>query len=158
MIVGVHGLTDEMPRLHEYSPGFEPERFAAHETFFVEDVRRWTESQFGVALRTDRTAVFGVSAGAGSGDPWFAPGRQGIRPVHQEPSHRFRPRQMNGLGIRRPSLGRSAESPAQVGPRRVREVIVFKIAARQDGVDEREAGGRRVAHRDRHGPVQFHDR
>jgi enterochelin esterase-like enzyme len=63
MIVGVHGLTDEMLRLHEYSPGFEPERFAAHEKFFVEDVRRWAESQFGVALRTERTAVFGVSAG-----------------------------------------------------------------------------------------------
>jgi enterochelin esterase-like enzyme len=63
MIVGVHGLTDEMLRLHEYSPGFEPERFAAHEKFFVEDVRRWTESQFGMVLRTERTAVFGVSAG-----------------------------------------------------------------------------------------------
>ena len=63
MIVGVHGLTDETLRLHEYSPGFEPERFAAHEEFFVEDVRRWTESRFGVALPTERTAVFGVSAG-----------------------------------------------------------------------------------------------
>jgi enterochelin esterase-like enzyme len=63
MIVGVHGLTDEMQRLHEYSPGFEPERFAAHEKFFVEDVRRWTQSRFGVALPTERTAVFGVSAG-----------------------------------------------------------------------------------------------
>ena len=63
MIVGVHGLTDEMLRLHEYSPVFEPERFAAHEKFFVEDVRRWTESRFGVALPTERTAVFGVSAG-----------------------------------------------------------------------------------------------
>jgi class 3 adenylate cyclase len=30
MIVGVHRLSDEMLRLHEYSPGFEPERFAAH--------------------------------------------------------------------------------------------------------------------------------
>jgi enterochelin esterase-like enzyme len=63
MIVGVHGLTDEMLRLHEYSPGFEPERFAAHEKFFVEDVRRWTESRFGAALPSERTAVFGVSAG-----------------------------------------------------------------------------------------------
>ena len=62
MIVGVHGLTDEMPRLHEYSPGFEPERFAAHEKFFVEDVRRWTVSRFGVTLPTERTAVLGVSA------------------------------------------------------------------------------------------------
>ena len=63
MIVGVHGLTNEMLRLHEYSPGFEPERFATHETFFFEDVRRWTKSRFGVALPTERTAVFGVSAG-----------------------------------------------------------------------------------------------
>ena len=63
MIVGVHGLTDEMPRLHEYSPGFDPQRFAAHEKFFVADVRRWTESRFGVALPAERTAVFGYSAG-----------------------------------------------------------------------------------------------
>ena len=63
MIVGVHGLTDEMLRLHEYSPGFEPERFAAHEKFFVDEVRRWTESRFRVALPAERTAVFGVSAG-----------------------------------------------------------------------------------------------
>ncbi len=63
MIVGVHRLADEMLRLHEYSPGFEPERFAAHEKFFVDDVRRWTESRFGVALPAERTAVFGVSAG-----------------------------------------------------------------------------------------------
>lgn len=63
MIVGVHGLTDETLRLHEYSPGFDPVRFAAHEKFFLEDVRRWTESRLGVALPTERTAVFGVSAG-----------------------------------------------------------------------------------------------
>ena len=63
MIVGVHGLTDEMPRLHEYSPGFEPDRFAAHEKFFVENVRKWADSRFGLELRPERTAVFGVSAG-----------------------------------------------------------------------------------------------
>ena len=63
MIVGVHRLADETLRLHEYSPGFDPERFAAHEKFFVEDVRRWARSRFGVALPTERTAVFGVSAG-----------------------------------------------------------------------------------------------
>ena len=63
MIVGVHGLTDERLRLHEYSRGFDPVRFASHEKFFVEDVRRWTESRLGVALPTERTAVFGVSAG-----------------------------------------------------------------------------------------------
>jgi enterochelin esterase-like enzyme len=63
MIVGVHGLADEMPRLHEYSPVFDAERFAAHERFFVEDVRRWARSRFGIALPAERTAVFGVSAG-----------------------------------------------------------------------------------------------
>jgi len=63
MIVGVHGLAEEMPRLHEYSPVFDAERFAAHEKFFVEDVRRWARSRFGVALPSERTAVFGYSAG-----------------------------------------------------------------------------------------------
>jgi enterochelin esterase-like enzyme len=62
MIVGVHRLADETLRLHEYSPGFDPERFAAHERFFVEDVRRWVGSSFGVELPAERTAVFGVSA------------------------------------------------------------------------------------------------
>ena len=63
MIVGVHGQTDETLRLHEYSPVFDAERFAAHERFFVEDVRRWARSRFGVALPAERTAVFGASAG-----------------------------------------------------------------------------------------------
>jgi pimeloyl-ACP methyl ester carboxylesterase len=63
MIVGVHGLAEEMPRLHGYSPAFDDERFAAHEKFFVEDVRRWARSRLGVALPTERTAVFGYSAG-----------------------------------------------------------------------------------------------
>jgi enterochelin esterase-like enzyme len=62
MIVGAHRLADETQRLHEYSPGFDPERFAAHEEFFVEDVRRWARSRFGVALPAERTAVAGVSA------------------------------------------------------------------------------------------------
>jgi enterochelin esterase-like enzyme len=63
MIVGVHRLADEMQRLHEYSPGFDPDRFAAHEKFFAGDVRRWVRSRFGVSLPAGRTAVFGVSAG-----------------------------------------------------------------------------------------------
>jgi enterochelin esterase-like enzyme len=63
MIVGVHRLADETLRLHEYSPGVDPNRFAAHEAFFAEEVRAWTRSRFGVALLKERTAVFGVSAG-----------------------------------------------------------------------------------------------
>jgi enterochelin esterase-like enzyme len=69
MIIGAHRLDDETLRLHEYSPGastaafaFDPQRFAAHEKFFVEDVRQWAHARFGVALPADRTAVFGVSA------------------------------------------------------------------------------------------------
>jgi enterochelin esterase-like enzyme len=69
MIIGAHRLDDETLRLHEYSPGestaafaFDPQRFAAHEKFFVEDVRRWAQARFGVALPADWTAVFGVSA------------------------------------------------------------------------------------------------
>jgi enterochelin esterase-like enzyme len=62
MIVGAHRLADEMLRLHEYSPGFDPGRFAAHEQFFVGDVRRWVRTRFGFAPPASRTAVFGVSA------------------------------------------------------------------------------------------------
>ena len=62
VIVGTHRLDDEALRLHEYSPVFDAERFAAHETFFVEDVRQWTRTRFGAELPADRTAVFGVSA------------------------------------------------------------------------------------------------
>jgi enterochelin esterase-like enzyme len=63
MIVGAHRLENETRRLDEYSPVFDAERFAAHEKLFVEDVRRWARSRFGVALPAERTAVFGVSAG-----------------------------------------------------------------------------------------------
>ncbi len=63
MVVGVYGLADETLRLHEYSPVFDPERFAAHEKFFVDDVRGWVRSRFALTLPNERTAVFGVSAG-----------------------------------------------------------------------------------------------
>jgi enterochelin esterase-like enzyme len=63
MIAGVHSLQDEMLRLQEYSPGFDPARFAAHEKFFVEDVRQWIHSRFGLIFARERTAIFGASAG-----------------------------------------------------------------------------------------------
>ena len=63
MIVGVHGLADETLRLHEYSSVFDAERFAAHERFFVEDVGRWVRARFAITLPTERTAVYGASAG-----------------------------------------------------------------------------------------------
>jgi enterochelin esterase-like enzyme len=63
MVVGVHRAADETLRLHEYSPWFDPERFAAHEAFLIRDVRRWVETRWGVAVPPERTAVLGVSAG-----------------------------------------------------------------------------------------------
>jgi enterochelin esterase-like enzyme len=63
MIVGVHREADETLRLHEYSPNFDRERFAAHERFFVDDVGAWVRSRFGITLAPERTAVCGVSAG-----------------------------------------------------------------------------------------------
>jgi enterochelin esterase-like enzyme len=63
MIVGVHGMPDDDGRLHEYVPGFDAERFAAHETFFVDDVGPWVASRFGVTLPAERTAVWGASLG-----------------------------------------------------------------------------------------------
>jgi hypothetical protein len=48
MIVGVHGLADEMPRLQEYSSVFDAERFAAHEKYF----RRGRRPMGAVAVRS----------------------------------------------------------------------------------------------------------
>jgi enterochelin esterase-like enzyme len=64
MIVGAYRTDDEdeMVRIHEYSPPFDEERFAAHESFFVDDVRSWVLSRFSVAFPAERTAVCGVSA------------------------------------------------------------------------------------------------
>ena len=66
MIVGAHRTDDEdeMARIKEYSPSFDEARFAAHESFFAEDVRAWVGSRFGVVMPAERTAVCGVSASA----------------------------------------------------------------------------------------------
>lgn len=66
MIVGAYRTDDpdEMARIREYSPSFDEERFAAHESFFVDDVRSWVRSRFNIALPAERTAVCGVSASA----------------------------------------------------------------------------------------------
>ena len=63
MVVGAHRHADETVRLHEYSPGFDPDRFDAHERFLVDDVGQWIAQRFGVDLPRDRTAIFGMSAG-----------------------------------------------------------------------------------------------
>lgn len=66
MIVGAYRTDDEdeMVRIKEYSPSFDEARFGAHESFFVEDVRLWVGSRFGVVMPAERTAVCGVSTSA----------------------------------------------------------------------------------------------
>ncbi len=64
MIVGVHGLPDDDGRLREYVFGFDAERFMAHQKFFVDEVRRWVESRFGVVVPAERTGLWGASLGA----------------------------------------------------------------------------------------------
>ena len=81
MIVGVHRAADETLRLHEYSPTFDPERFAAHERFFVDDVGAWARSRFGINLSAERTAVFGVSAG---GELGACDGASTSRPLRRD--------------------------------------------------------------------------
>ena len=59
-------MTSELERRHRGLAATisNPDRFAAHEEFFLDDVRRWARTRFDVALSADRTAVFGVSASA----------------------------------------------------------------------------------------------
>lgn len=66
MIVGAYrtDAEDEMVRIGEYSPNIDSARFAAHERFFVRDIRDWIAEKFDIALPASRTAVAGVSASA----------------------------------------------------------------------------------------------
>jgi hypothetical protein len=70
MIVGTHRLDDETLRLHEYSPVFDAERFAAHEKFFVEDVRQWARSCLGVALPPSARRCLASPRAESSRSPW----------------------------------------------------------------------------------------
>lgn len=63
MVVGVHGMDDDEGRFREYVSSVDPERFAAHEAFVLDQVVEWVEARLGVELRSDRTAVWGASLG-----------------------------------------------------------------------------------------------
>lgn len=63
MIVGVHGLDTDDGRFTEYVPGVDEPSFAAHEAFFVDEVRAWVASRFGVTTDPRRTGVWGASLG-----------------------------------------------------------------------------------------------
>ena len=137
MIVGVHRLADETLRLHEYSPGFEPARFAAHEAFFVEDVRQWTRSRFGVVLPAERTAVFGVSAG---GELALAIGLRHPDVYGQRDSSAPSP----GSGL--PTAGRDAESDSAYVPRCRRHAGAVFPREREPVGDRAARCGRRRCH------------
>lgn len=75
IVVGVHSgphLNDtaesrafsQARRDAEYMPGVNPERFEAHEQFFVYEVASWAEQNLGAATNREQRAVFGVSNGA----------------------------------------------------------------------------------------------
>ena len=133
MIVGAHRLVDETLRLHEYSPGFEPQRFAAHRQFFVDDVRRWVRSCFGVALPAERTAVFGVSA---SGELALAMGLR--HPDVYGAVFCASP----GGGYRPPECDAESGSACVPGCRNVRALLPRKRHTVGDRTARRRRGGR----------------
>jgi enterochelin esterase-like enzyme len=51
-------------RAQEYLPDVNPARFRAHETFFVEELRTWAETQFGASTKRADRVVSGFSNGA----------------------------------------------------------------------------------------------
>jgi enterochelin esterase-like enzyme len=52
-------------RALEYLPGFDDERFAAHQRFFTVELVAWAERELGVATSPDRRGIFGCSDGGG---------------------------------------------------------------------------------------------
>lgn len=70
LLVGVHspqGQSTSVPidlRAQEYLPNINTERFAAHEQFFTEMVRLWSEQTLGASTDRLQRAVFGFSNGA----------------------------------------------------------------------------------------------
>lgn len=61
--VGVHSLPGRARRT-EYTPGLDPEAFAAHATFFAEEAVAWAERELGAPVAPARRVLFGVSNGA----------------------------------------------------------------------------------------------
>src|SRR5207237_10835738 len=74
------------------------------------------------------------------------------QPAFQEPSLGLLAGEGERALVGHARLGAPAKSPAQIGARRVRQVIVAKLAAGEDPVDQRETAFRAVAHRHCDGP------
>ena len=67
-------------------------------------------------------------------------------------------RESQGSLVGGPGFFNSAQSSQQFAPRRVSELIISQIAAREDRVDERKARRRAVTHRDGGGTIQLDNR
>ena len=67
-------------------------------------------------------------------------------------------RERQGALVGGPGFFVSSQPSQQFAARRVRELIVGQLPAREDRVDEREAGRRAIAHGHGGGAIQFHDR
>lgn len=65
LLVGVHSGGAQPPNLRsqEYLAGQNPERFAAHERFFVEEVAAWAETTLGASPKRSQRVVAGSSNG-----------------------------------------------------------------------------------------------
>ena len=79
------------------------------------------------------------------------------QPALEKPPLRLQPREAEGTFVGGAGVHRPPQSPAQVCPSGVGEMIIFQIATRQDRINQREASRGAVAHRHRHGAVQLDD-
>ncbi len=63
VLVGVNSAPN-LERQREYVPGYEPPRFQAMESFFINNVTAWAQDTLSVSSEPSRRALFGVSNGA----------------------------------------------------------------------------------------------
>src|SRR5712691_4419456 len=82
--------------------------------------------------------------------------RQLGQPSLEKSPLRFLLGETQGLFVGGSSRRRAPESPAEIRPCRVRQVIVPEITAREDGVDEGKSRQRAVAHGHRRSAIQLY--
>ena len=81
--------------------------------------------------------------------------RQFGQPSLEESPFRFLLRETEGPFVGVSGFRRSPQSPAEIRPRRMDQMIVPQIATCEDGVDERKTRQRAVMHRDRDSTIQL---
>ena len=81
-----------------------------------------------------------------------------VQPLPEEAPLGFLPCQLEGTLVGGARVGGSPQPTQEVGSRSVRQVVGVELAARKDGVDQRQARRRPVAHRHGNRPVQLDHR